>query len=227
MSHAHSGGGQAATRRAVALARLALAGIVVYVAIDVALVFLRPDLSILHSAESEYGSVGPWSWLMDLNFLVRCGLSLAAVGAIAIAGRPGRPLRTGLALIVAWAICSGVLAFFPADAAGAPATRTGGIHLLTALVAFLAVATGAILASRELRFQAPWRSWAGLLVGTAWAALMPLVLVFALGIGARTLGAAAEKLFIGLVLLWLAVVSLAIAMGPRLRAPTSTPGRPA
>jgi hypothetical protein len=40
------------------LARLAIAGILVYVALDVALVFLRSHFSVLHNAESDYGSAG-------------------------------------------------------------------------------------------------------------------------------------------------------------------------
>lgn len=204
--------GRATSPRAVALARLALAGIALYVAIDIALVFLRPGLSVLHSAESEYGSVGPWAWLMDLNFLIRCGLSLAAVGAILAASLPSRPLRAGLALIAVWAVCSGLLALLPADAAGAPATRTGAIHLLVALVAFAAVAAGTIVASPALGSQPPWRPTARLLGAIAWVALVPLALLLALGLGAHTLGAAVEKLFLALELLWLAVVCLAIAL---------------
>ena len=65
-------------------ARLALAGVVLYAVIDTALVFLRPQFSILHNAESDYGSSGPWAWLMDLNFLLRCALSLAVVGAVSV-----------------------------------------------------------------------------------------------------------------------------------------------
>jgi hypothetical protein len=67
----------------------ASAGIALYVAIDVALVFLRPRLSVLHNAESDYGSRGRWAWVMDLNFALRCALSLAAVQALrlAVAGR--------------------------------------------------------------------------------------------------------------------------------------------
>src|ERR1700722_12167850 len=64
------------------LAWLALAGVAAYAAIDVALAFLRPDYSLLYNAESDYGHGGPWAWLMDLNFLLRCALSLAAAGAL-------------------------------------------------------------------------------------------------------------------------------------------------
>lgn len=64
------------------LAWAGVAGVAVYVAIDVALAFLRPDYSLLHNAESDYG-VGPWSWLMDVNFLLRCLTTLAIVAAMA------------------------------------------------------------------------------------------------------------------------------------------------
>jgi predicted secreted protein len=44
------------------LGGLAIAGILVYLALDVALVFLRPQFSVLHNAESDYGSSGPYAW---------------------------------------------------------------------------------------------------------------------------------------------------------------------
>ena len=68
------------------LAPLVLVGILLYVAIDAALVFLRPQFSLLHSAESDYGSLGSWDWLMDLNFLLRGALSFATVRAITPGG---------------------------------------------------------------------------------------------------------------------------------------------
>jgi hypothetical protein len=94
-----------APSRTKPLARLALAGIAVYVAVDVLLAFLRPGYSLIYNAESDYGR-GPWFWVMDLNFLLRCALSLAIAGALSRVLRPdGRP-RAGLALLVTWAICS-------------------------------------------------------------------------------------------------------------------------
>ncbi|HEY8325186.1 MAG TPA: DUF998 domain-containing protein, partial [Ktedonobacterales bacterium] len=66
------------TGAARTLALLSLVGIILYVVIDVLLFVLRPELSLLHRAESDYGN-GQWAWLMDANFLLRCALSLAAV----------------------------------------------------------------------------------------------------------------------------------------------------
>ena len=68
-----------APSRAKPLARLTLAGVAVYVAIDVLLAFLRPGYSLIYNAESDYGR-GPWFWVMDINFLLRCALSLAIAG---------------------------------------------------------------------------------------------------------------------------------------------------
>jgi hypothetical membrane protein len=128
------------------LARAGVAGVVVYVAIDVALAFLRPDYSLLRNAESDYG-VGPWSWLMDLNFLLRCAATLAIAAAMASGVARSPALRAALALLAVWAVGSGVLAFFPDDPAGTPVTTSGRIHLLTALIAFLAVAAGTLVGS--------------------------------------------------------------------------------
>ena|ERR1035441_5761247 len=80
---------------AVALARFAILGIVVYVALDVALVFLRPHFSVLHNAESDYGASGSYAWVMDLNFLLRGAFSLAVVRALVLAGALRGPRGLG------------------------------------------------------------------------------------------------------------------------------------
>src|ERR1019366_6798644 len=86
-------------------AKAATGGIVLYVAIDVVLVFLRPHFSVLHNAESDYGSKGRYGWVMNVNFLLRCALSLAGVQALRLAV-PEPQLRPGLALISVWAVSS-------------------------------------------------------------------------------------------------------------------------
>src|SRR5579871_6837703 len=96
----------------------AIAGVVLYVALDVALVFLRPRFSVLHNAESDYGSKGRFAWVMDANFLLRCALSLAVVKALARLPRAGGRSRAGLVALATWAVTSGLLAFFPDDPVG-------------------------------------------------------------------------------------------------------------
>src|SRR5580692_2888667 len=131
------------------LAGFALAGVVVYVAIDVLLAFLRPGYSLIYNAESDYGS-GPWFWVMDLNLLLRCALCLAIVGALSHVLRPDSRPRAGLALLVTWAICSGLLAFFADDIEGTPQHGSGIVHLVLAFIAFTAITIGAILISASL-----------------------------------------------------------------------------
>ena len=83
-----------APSRTKPLARLTLAGVAVYLAIDVLLAFLRPKYSLLYNAESDYGR-GPWYWVMDLNFLLRCALSLAAcLALLRAAGSDSRVKRS-------------------------------------------------------------------------------------------------------------------------------------
>ncbi|HEV2259422.1 MAG TPA: DUF998 domain-containing protein, partial [Streptosporangiaceae bacterium] len=56
-------------------------------AIDVLLAFLRPGYSLIYNAESDYGR-GSWYWVMDLNFLLRCALSLVLATALSRVLRP-------------------------------------------------------------------------------------------------------------------------------------------
>jgi hypothetical membrane protein len=187
------------------LAWFALAGVVLYVGIDVLLAFLRPRYSLLYNAESDYGR-GPWSWLMDLNFLLRCALSLALAGALAQAF-PGR-VRGGLGLLVTWAVCSGLLAFCADDPKGYPATLSGRIHLVLAFVAFTAMAAGAIVISASLRSGLP-----SIALPLSIAAAVAYLL---LGVAARhrhAPGGLYERIFLGLELLWIAVVAARIATG--------------
>jgi len=183
------------------------------VGIDVLLAFLRPRYSLLYNAESDYGR-GPWSWLMDLNFLLRCALSLALAGALA-QSFPGR-VHGGLGLLVTWAVCSGLLAFFADDPRGYPATTSGRIHLLLAFIAFTCMAVGAIVISVSFRSGLPW---AALPLSIAGAAACLL-----LGAAARhrhAPGGLYERIFLGLELLWIAVVAVSIAT----RRPAADRGR--
>lgn len=186
-------------------ARLALLGIVVYLAVDVVLAMLRPDLSLLRDAESDYGN-GPYRWLMDVNFEVRLLLSAAVAVAAARAWRIGPSGRAGLVLLVVWSAASGLLGFFPDDVEGAAATTHGMVHLLTAAVGFTAclLGTGLLtLAARRLLPPSP----PVLVLGTLWVlAAVGLVLLAATGFRPNTLDGLWERVFLAAELLWMTVV---------------------
>lgn len=198
---------------AATAARFVLVAFVVYLAIDLALVFLRPEFSVLHNAESDYGSRGSWGWVMDLNFLLRGLLSLAAVRAIALTTETSSRLRLALGLLTVWAIASGLLAFFPDDPVGTTTHGTGVVHGVLAFLAFSAVAIGTILASIELRTQARWRSVGLPLAVLAWGALLPLGLLIVVGFHTDSLGGLCEKTFIFMELLWMVLAAAHVALG--------------
>jgi hypothetical membrane protein len=210
----HAAGGRVPLPGLAACARIVLAGLGVYAMIDTALVFLRPQFSILHSAESDYGSLGSWDWLMDLNFLLRGVLSLAAVRALrlAIGGHDlSSRLRLGLRLLTAWALCSALLAFFPDDPAGTPARWHGDVHLVLAFVAFFCVVVGAVIVSRGLRALPRWSQVVTPLMVLAWGAVIPLLLLGHTHLRRHSLGGLYEKAFLGIELLWLLAAALAAA----------------
>jgi hypothetical membrane protein len=196
-------GRSARTASARSSAGLAIAGLAVYVSIDVALVFLRPEFSVLHNAESDYGSKGHYALLMDLNFLLRAALSLAAMRAITLTcGARGR-LRAPLTLIGVWAVLSGALAFFADDPVGTKTHGAGSVHVLLAGIAFFAVLIGTVAFSLAARRSAPWQPFRHVLLAISLIAFIPLLLLGHAHFGVHTLGGLYEKLFIAIELVWL------------------------
>jgi hypothetical membrane protein len=190
--------------RASTLGWLAVAGVIVYVAIDVLLRFLRPDYSLLYNAESDYGR-GPWYWVMDLNFLLRGGLSVAIVVAFPQAARLDDRGRGGLILIAIWAGCSALLAFFADDVEGQPLTGSGVVHLVLAFIAFPCVAIGTILVSSNLMSRQSPRSVAVVLLTLSVAGAAALLLLGTAVGHPHAPGGLYERIFLGLELLWIAV----------------------
>jgi hypothetical membrane protein len=198
-----------ALARAKPLARLALAGVAVYVAIDVLLAFLRPGYSLIYNAESDYGR-GSWYWVMDINFLLRCALSLAIAGALYRTIRLNGRTRAGLALLVTWAICSGLLAFFADDPEGQPLRASGIVHLVLAFIAFTCIAVGAILISAGLVSDPAWRPAGAVLLAISIAGAAACLLLGTVHKHHHAPGGLYERIFLGLELLWIAVAAVAI-----------------
>jgi hypothetical membrane protein len=201
------------------LAWLTLAGLACYVAIDALLAFLRPGYSLIYNAESDYGR-GSWFWVMDVNFLLRCALSLAAAAALRRAARQDGRIRGGLALLAAWAVCSGLLAFFADDLEGQPLTWSGIIHLVLAFIAFVCVAVAAILISAGLMADPAWRPAATVLLAVSVAGAAAFLLLGTAYGHLHAPGGLYERIFLGLELLWIALAAgYAAARRPETRSP--------
>jgi len=193
---------------AAASGRAAIVGVVLYVAIDVALVFLRPHFSVLHNAESDYGSKGAYGWVMNVNFVLRCAFSLFVVRALALGVAVSPRLRTGLALLIVWAVGSGLLAFFPDDPVGTKAHGAAKVHLVLAAIAFIAVVLGTRIATRALAREQAWRPVRASLIILSWGALVPVLLLGRAHLRPHSLGGLYEKIFLAVELAWLLVAAV-------------------
>lgn len=199
----------AAPREQRTLLALVFAGIVLYVILDIIAQALPPHYNAISQAESLL-AVGPYGYVMTVNFVVRGALSLLFVIAYARTIPRASQSRAGLILLGVWGIGALLLALFPTDAVGAHLTVHGAIHLVVALVAFVCGPLGELLLARARRKDASTPMPRVLLVGVAVAALVAAALVI-LGASAFTragIWGLLERVLIGLVLLWILLAAL-------------------
>jgi Protein of unknown function (DUF998) len=156
---------------------------------------------------------------MDINFLLRCALSLAIAAALYQVVRPDGRTRAGLALLVTWAICSGLLAFFADDPEGTPQHGSGIVHLILAFIAFTCITIGTILISASLMSDPAWRPAAPILLAISVVGAIAYLLLGAATKHHHAPGGLYERIFLGLELLWIAVAAVAIARRTRATQP--------
>lgn len=202
------------TRRKQPSAMLALftvVGIGVYVILDVIAQVLPPHYSAFSQAESDL-AVGPYGFVMTINFVVRGLLSLALVWALSRGMSKSGLARAGLVLLAVWGLGALVLALFPTDLAGAKPSLHGVIHLFVALLAFICGATGELLLALHFASDDRWRSLRMPALVIALLATILFVLLL-LSVFPHAYGLV-ERTFIGLVLLWMLVVALRLRSFP-------------
>ena len=205
--------------RSRALFAVALLGVLLYVVLDAVAQSLPPHYSPVSQAESDL-ALGPFGYIMTLNFINRGVLSLCFIFAIMLAANSddvaSSRLRRGAALFAVWSVGALLLAALPTDVPAAPVSWHGAVHLAVAVVAFLGGASGALYMSLGMARNRT--------VGKARAFALPLAYLSVALCIAEVFGGAAlpgfvahyggliERTFLGSVLLWVAVVS-AVMMG--------------
>jgi Protein of unknown function (DUF998) len=121
--------------------------IVLYIVLDAIAQALPPHYSPISQAESLL-AVGPYGYIMTVNFLNRGVFSLLFVYAIvqvfSMSGENWRNYRLGLCGIVIWGVGALLLAGFPATG------RTIGIHTIIAIIIFIAAPLGELSISLKL-----------------------------------------------------------------------------
>lgn len=206
---------ESSLHRTLGLYWVSIVGVVLYVVLDAAAQSLPPHYSPIRDAESDL-AVGPYGYIMAINFVNRGVLSLAFLFAftktVDLAGGPRAPFRRGRALLGVWAVGAILLAIFPTDVPATPVSWHGAIHLVVAVVAFIGGGFGVLLLSRRFGESAATRGAKG--VASALGSLsvlfllVQLLLPFTIPKLATRFGGLTERLFLGSVLLWILVVSV-------------------
>jgi hypothetical membrane protein len=197
------------------LAWLAAAGVATYVVLDVVAQALPPHYNPISEAESDLG-VGPYGWIMSLNFVVRGLLSAAIFAALWHVIRASPRARLGFTLAGMWTVGAFLLAAFPTDIGGSEHTTHGKIHVGVALLAFLSIPAAEWILSRCLADAPQLRDLGTRLVVFANVTVLGFVLLL---IGARVpaIGGLTERLFLASALLWMLVAAFGLRTAPEWR----------
>jgi hypothetical membrane protein len=186
-----------------------IAGIALYVVLDAIAQSLPPHYSPISQAESDL-AVGPYGYVMAVNFVNRGVLSLLFVYGLAKSLPRRAGFGRGLSLLGIWGVGALVLALEPTDVSG-PATLHGVIHLLVATLAFLAAALGTVSLSAAFKREPSLEAIGRYAMPVSILALVFFVTLyggpFLLPHAMARVGGLVERVFIGLVLVWMLAVS--------------------
>lgn len=193
---------------------IAIIGIILYVVLDAIAQSLPPHYSPIRDAESDL-AVGPYGYIMTINFLNRGILSLAFIFAflktIDLSGGKRNIFRGGYILLGIWAVGAILLAFFPTDVPATPMSWHGAIHFVVAIIAFIGGAFSTLLLSRRFRENKVLVGAKKLAMSLSAIVVLFWVIEFFTPFVAPHLstrfGGLFERFFLGSVLLWILGVS--------------------
>ena len=208
----------------------AIAGIILYVILDAVAQSLPPNYSPISQAESDL-AVGPYGYIMTLNFINRGVLSLCFLFGIVLTvystDRANARLRRGAYAFAVWSVGALLLAAFPTDVPPTPVSWHGAIHLLVAVAAFLGGAFGAFYISLGMVRSSPIARAKGIALPLAALSIILCVLEL-LGPAAApgfvsNYGGLVERTFLGSVLLWVGMVAAKLLMSVPPPGPSEQP----
>jgi hypothetical protein len=182
--------------------------IVLYTVLDAVAQSLPPHYSPISQAESLL-AVGPYGYVMTVNFLNRGVFSLLFVYAMiqmfTMIGVNWRNYRLGLCAIVIWGVGALLLAGFPATG------RTLGIHTIIAIIVLIAAPLGELSISLKLSQTKVLAGAKKIALVIAWLAVLSMlfywgVLPFLHGLKSDYSGLF-ERVLIGSVIAWMGIMS--------------------
>lgn len=191
------------------MARFAVCSCVFFVAVVLSMPVLKGADYAAGTASISEGALGRFGWLQTAALIV---LGLASLGLAFVL----RDAWTGLggvaapALIAVWGVGVTLAGIFPVDQGAKGETTAATIHLLAALVAFVALVAAIWFASFAFRSSGDWSSWFTTSLVTSAVATVALV-VMAGAPQEGSWGGYAQRAFVIIVVAWLAGVALVAA----------------
>lgn len=199
------------TRRIRWLARVGIAGPVVWwllVAVNGA---ITPGYSHVGDFISALGAVGaPYATLQRLNFLLFGAAILALTAGIHAWLGDGRRPRPATVLVGVFGAGVALAAVFPMDLV-TPGSLTDTLHTRVSMVAFLAAITGVSLLTRRLAGDDRWPTSPHEAAVTAAVVSGTFVLAVATVIVASPVLGLTQRLFLGVLSLWVVGQSLRLS----------------
>ena len=194
-----------------------IAAVVLYVVLDAVAQSLPPHYSPIRDAESDL-AVGPFGYIMTMNFLNRGVFSLIFLYALSKAAQTdtasrsegaATDLRLGTCIFGAWAVGAILLALFPTDVPATPISWHGAIHLIVAVLAFVGGSLGSLILSLQFGKHPALRGAKNPALAVS---ILSVVLLF-VGLSSLTspVGGLTERLFLGSVLFWQVITSTYLA----------------
>lgn len=177
-----------------------------YSAVFLAMHVLAPEFDPARAPGSAYvlGAYGAW---MTTTYFALCAALLSATVGFVV----NLPATAGTRVAcVAFVIAAGgaVLAgLYPMDFPGPPRTVSGRLHSLGGALSFPPWVVGTALFSLSARRDRRWIRRSGTLFGLALGCIGALA-VLLLSVGLWGFGGYAQRLLIGLLLMWMIVVAL-------------------
>ena len=179
-------------------ALLSIVATIYFLCAAVATHLVNPQYDVVRDYISDY-AVGPNGWIYGSAFWASCvgtlALSLAFVRLV-----PATALsRVGLVLMIVVALAFPVEYFFPTDIlppGAPPATTIGKIHLLAAMVGWIAFPVSAILLTLRFRRDPYWARGFGPLFGLTLLSIALFAALLVTVVAKAPFGGLVEKLLI-------------------------------
>ncbi len=173
--------------------------------------FLYEGYSHATQAISELGGVeAQYPIVQNANFFVFGILVVAFAFGLHRGIGGGSGSKLGPVLVGVFGIITVAQAFLPCDAGCEFQSLIGALHNLTGLSSFLALCVGILVTSRRLKGDPNWQSYRGYSLITGVAALVSLLAWIGVSkaAGIDAVNGILQRVFIGIVLLWIEVVAI-------------------